>query len=326
MSGDRSEQPPLRSLRFGAVSAGAVSLLFASFIFVVPPSALFLLWPLVLFVVPFALVPIVQYMVTGRPGIYAWGWVVCVLIALSSVSVATVGTASLVLLAVYLGVVVAPAIGLEIARIRRWSEGRWVSFSVACGLMVCVAAVAFWAFPQTPMQACLEYERSELAPTLEELQLVASGNPQAGYFLEQAWSWALPSVPLAYLVLVVFWIRPRLVVLGFPLAVGPFERYSSEVWLPAGFALAGAGTLLASGTIKWLFVNLLVTTLILYFVHGLAIIRAHLARWIGRGWLVRWGVALLCLNGPLSVVVIVLGLADSFYPLRPQAKDDGGNR
>jgi hypothetical protein len=63
----------------------------------------------------------------------------------------------------------------------------------------------------------------------------------------------------------------------------------------------------------------------LYFVHGLAIIRAHLARWIGRGWFVRWGVALLCLPMPLPVLVSTLGIADSFYQLRPQTSETGGN-
>jgi hypothetical protein len=64
--------------------------------------------------------------------------------------------------------------------------------------------------------------------------------------------------------------------------------------------------------------------LILYFVQGLAIIRAHLARWIGRGWLVRWGVVLLCLQGPIPVLVTALGVADNFHPLRPRVDDDGG--
>ena len=71
---------------------------------------------------------------------------------------------------------------------------------------------------------------------------------------------------------------------------------------------------------------LLVTVLILYFVQGLAMIRAHLARWFGRGWLVRWGVVLLCLQIPIPLLVAALGVADSFHPLRPQVDDDGGTK
>ena len=51
----------------------------------------------------------------------------------------------------------------------------------------------------------------------------------------------------------------------------------------------------------------------------------------GRPWtgdrvarLVRWGIALLCLQGPLPLVVATLGIADSFRSLRPRVDDDGG--
>jgi hypothetical protein len=68
--------------------------------------------------------------------------------------------------------------------------------------------------------------------------------------------------------------------------------------------------------------NALIAVLILYFVHGLAIIRAHLARFVGRGWLVRWGVVLLCLQVPLPLLVAALGLGDSFFQLRPRPPED----
>ncbi len=81
-----------------------------------------------------------------------------------------------------------------------------------------------------------------------------------------------------------------------------------------------------SGTARWVALNLLVSVLALYFIHGLAIIRAHLARWIGRGWLVRWGVAFVALQMPLPAVVALLGLVDAFRPLRPQPNEDGGQQ
>jgi hypothetical protein len=91
---------------------------------------------------------------------------------------------------------------------------------------------------------------------------------------ERAASWVLPSVPVAYLVVVLFWIRPRLPLLGLPVPVAPFEAYRNDEWLAAFFVLAGAGTLLFDGTSRWVAINLLVTVLILYFVQGLAMIRA----------------------------------------------------
>jgi hypothetical protein len=143
---------------------------------------------------------------------------------------------------------------------------------------------------------------------------------------ERVASWVLPSLPVIYLVVVLFWIRPRLALLGLPVEAVPFEEYRNDEWLPAVFAAAGIATLMLDGTARWFAVNVLVAVLILYFVQGLAIIRAHLARWVGRGWLVRWGVALLCLQMPLPLLVAVLGVADSFHPLRPRANDDGGTQ
>jgi hypothetical protein len=136
----------------------------------------------------------------------------------------------------------------------------------------------------------------------------------------------LPTAPVAYFVVVLFWVRPRLPLLGLPVSVGEFEQYRNDEWLAALFACSGIGTLLLSGTFRWVALNLLALTLILYFVQGLAMIRAHLARWFGRGWLVRWGVALLCLQGPMPLLVATLGIADSFHSLRPRTDDDGGTQ
>ena len=141
---------------------------------------------------------------------------------------------------------------------------------------------------------------------------------------ERMVAWILPAIPIAYLVAVLFWARPRLALLGYPMASGPFEDYRNDEWLAAVFAISGIGTLVLQGTPRWVALNILVAVLILYFVQGLAIIRAHLARWIGRGWLVRWGVVLLSLQVPMPLFVAALGVADSFHSLRPRVDDDGG--
>ncbi len=106
----------------------------------------------------------------------------------------------------------------------------------------------------------------------------------------------------AYLVVLLFWARPRLALLGYPMASGAFEDYRNDEWLAVVFAVSGIGTLALGGTARWAALNVLVVVLILYFVQGLAIIRAHLARWIGRGWLVRWGVVLLSLQVPMPLL------------------------
>ena len=101
--------------------------------------------------------------------------------------------------------------------------------------------------------------------------------------------------------------------------VGRFRHLESLSPTPPGFRKRVA----TSG--QWVALNLLITVLLLYFVQGLAMIRAHLARWVGRGWFVRWGVALMCIYPPMPILVATLGVADSFFSLRPAVTDDGGN-
>ena len=64
---------------------------------------------------------------------------------------------------------------------------------------------------------------------------------------ERMASWVLPSMPVAYLVIVLFWVRPRLPLLGYPMAAGAFEDYRNDEWLAAVFAITGIGTLVLSG-------------------------------------------------------------------------------
>jgi hypothetical protein len=245
-------------------------------------------------------------------------------------AVAAVGgfaTIALPLLAAYGLLVVLPSVSVDVWVRAQWAEGRWVAVATSAGLLATLAVVFLLASPQTPMDAIAGWMRAS-AEDMAELYAawgLSQGNAELVLdAAERAASWVLPSVPVAYLVLVLFWMRPRLPLLGLPVAVGEFEAYHNDEWLAAAFVLGGGGTLLLSGIPRWVAINLLVAVLILYFVQGLAMIRAHLARWFGRGWLVRWGVALLCLQGPMPLLVAALGVADSFHPLRPQVDDDGG--
>jgi hypothetical protein len=190
-----------------------------------------------------------------------------------------------------------------------------------------LVVVAATAWPQTPMEAVAGWMRAASEDAAEVYASWGVGQGSLELALdaaERAASWLLPAAPVAYLIVVLFWMRPRLPLLGLTVPVAAFEEYRNDDWLAALFVLAGGGTLLLGGTPRWVAINLLVVVLILYFVQGLAMIRAHLARWFGRGWIVRWGVALLCLQGPIPLLVAALGVADSFHPLRPRPDDDGG--
>jgi hypothetical protein len=321
LGNDGFDRPTVRLPRFGVVASGALSLLLV--------SSLLLLFPLGLLIAPLGLVPVAQQVVAGRPGFAVWGWVVALLAALAVAGVTLIGVHAGILLAAYCLVVVLPVASIEVWRVIRWNEGRWVVVTTLVTSVVCLVVVSALTWPRQPVEALTEwwYEAAATAEQSYKDMGVSSGQLELALdAVATIVPWLLPSIPVVYLVVILFWIRPRLPMLGFPHHIEPFERFQLEEWLPAGFAVAGLGSLLLAGTPRWVAVNLLIAVLMLYFVQGLAIIRAHLARWVGRGWLVRWGVALLCLQGPLPLVVSALGIADGFYSLRPRTGDDGGEQ
>jgi len=297
-----------------APAAGAFSLLLVASLPTVPLFGAL--------IAPLGAIPVLHYQASGRAGIRVWGRMVGLLL----VAVVTpIGATAGLILASYLFVVVLPSVTVERWLAGGWPAGRWVAITAGVAIAASIVGVAAIAWPEPPQEAALKWIRAGVEETL-------AASPEAFDELgevqldlgERIGSWIVPSVPIAYLLLVLFWIRPRLPLLGFDLSVEPFEDYRSEEWLPAAFAAAGAGTLLLAGTPRWVAVNVLVAVLMLYFAHGLAIIRAHLARVVGRQWFVRWGVALLCLMWPMPPLVSLMGLTDSFWDLRPRADDDGG--
>ncbi len=280
--------------RLGAAASGLVALLLVAGLFVIPLLGML--------IAPLGSLPVLHFQSRGSPGYRAWGPVAALLVVASFGGFAGF---ALPLLSAYSLLVILPSATVD-AWIRwRLSEGRWVAFTTISGLLGCLAAVAAIASPQTPMEAVAGWMRaaSEDAAELYAAWGLSQGSVELALdAAERAAAWVLPSVPVAYLVIVLFWMRPRLPLLGLPVSVAPFEAYRNDEWLAALFVLAGGGTLLFGGTLRWVAVNLLVVVLILYFAQGLAMIRAHLARWFGRGWLVRWGVALLCLQGPMPLL------------------------
>jgi hypothetical protein len=321
MTTELPEKPKIRSPlpripRLGAAASGLVSLLLVGGLFVIPFFGLL--------IAPMGALPVIHFQSSGAAGYRAWGPVVALLLVASGAGGAGI---AIPLLSAYLLLVVLPAATVEAWMRWRWSEGRWIAVATLIGVTACLAATAMVARPKAPMEAVSGWLRaaSDDAGELYAAWGLAEGEVALALdAAERVASWVLPSLPVAYLVVALFWLRPRLALLGLGVDVGAFEDYRNDEWLAAVFAVAGIGTLVLGGTARWVAVNLLIAALILYFVQGLAIIRAHLARWFGRGWLVRWGVVLLCLQGPLPLLVAVLGVADSFHPLRPRADDDGG--
>ncbi len=311
-----TEAAPPRLPRLGAASSGLVALLLVGALFAIPLLGLL--------IAPLALLPVVHFQAGGRHGFRAWGPVVGLLGVASAAGMAAI---ALPLLAAYVLLVVLPAVSIEAWARWGWSEGRWAAVATLTATVLVLIVVAGVAAPQTPMDAVSSWLRTAAMDASEMYAAwgLAEGEVELALdAAERMASWVLPSMPVAYLVIVLFWVRPRLPLLGYPMAAGAFEDYRNDEWLAAVFAITGIGTLALQGTARWAVLNLLVVVLILYFVQGLAIIRAHLARWIGRGWLVRWGVVLLSLQVPMPLFVAALGVADSFHSLRPRVDEDGG--
>ncbi len=304
--------------RLGAAASGLVSLLLVGALFVIPFLGAL--------IAPLGALPVLHFRAGGAPGYRAWGPVAALLLV---AAFAGFTDYALPLLAVYSLLVILPSVSVE-AWIRwRWGDGQWIAVATFTGTIAVLVVVAGLALPQTPMEAVSGWLRAASADAAELYGVlgVAQGDVELALdAAERVASWMLPGLVVAYLVVVLFWMRPRLPLLGLPVQAAPFEEYRNDDWLAAAFAVSGIGALVLDGTARWAAINLVLAVLILYFVQGLAMIRAHLARWFGRGWLVRWGVALLCLQGPLPLLVAALGVADSFHPLRPRVDDDGGTK
>lgn len=302
--------------RLGAGAAGLVSLLLVAGLLMVPLFGMI--------IAPLGLVPVLHFQAGGAPGIRAWGWVVVLLAAISLL----VGPLSLALLAAYGLIVVVPALSVELWTRNRWTEARWIAVAVAAALLLILSGLTVTTLPDGPVEGIARFMRSAAGDAKEMYGAMGFGESEIELAFdasERVIPWVLPSVVVTYLIIVLFWIRPRIPLLGYPVEVRRFEEYRGDEWLAAVFAIAGLGALYFSGMPKWVSLNFLITVILLYFVQGLAMIRAHLARWVGRGRFVRWGVAFLCLYPPMPILVATLGVADSFFPLRPATSDDGGN-
>ena len=313
-----SASPPSKppSLRFvGPGMAGLFSLL----VFASLP-----LLPLVgVFLALLASLPLVHVVATGRPSFLAWGWV-------------AVGMAGAVLVwhqpwmvaatAGYLLVAVWPAVSVETWLRRPWSTGRWAAIVALVALGIAVAVMTAVVYPAAPAEAltqALARAGGGAASLGKLLGEGAGGEALVAQALHMA-AYLAPSFTALYVLTAALWLRPRLPLLGMARGAEPFPLYTSEEWLPVGFALGGLGWVFAPEPAKWLAANLLVTVLGLYFVHGLAIILFYLGRRFGENRWVRLGVMVFALQVPVALVFSALGLADSFFRLRRGGADDGG--
>jgi Predicted membrane protein (DUF2232) len=307
---------PVPSLRFfGPGVAGLLSLLVFASLLLLPILGVFLalLAPL----------PLVHVLARGRTTFLAWGWVAIGLVS----AVFLFRTPWLVAACVgYLLVAVWPAVSVETWLRRSWSTGRWAAIVtlVALGVSLAVAWAVFW--PAMPGEGLIGLVTRLMSGASEMLKALGegAGGEEIVIRATRTVAYLAPSLVATYVLSGALWLRPRLPLLGLPRGVEPFPLYSSEEWLPVGFALGGLGWVFAPEPYKWLAANLLVTVLGLYFIHGLAIILFYLGRRFGSNRWVRLGVVVLALQIPVALVFSALGLTDSFFRLRRENANDGG--
>jgi uncharacterized protein YybS (DUF2232 family) len=306
---------PLSSRLLGPGMAGLFSfLVFASL-------------PLLPIIGPFlallAPLPLVHVIAGGRSSFLAWGWVAICLAG----AVFLVKAPWLVALCVgYLLVAVWPAVSIETWLRRQWSTGRWAAVValVALGVASAVATAVFWpTLPGAGLTDLLGRMMARAGELVKALGENAGGEELMARALRTV-AYLSPSLVALYVLSGALWLRPRLPLLGLPRGGEPFPLYTSEEWLPLGFAIGGLGWVFAPEPYKWLASNLLVTVLGLYFIHGLAIIFFYLGRRFGTNRWVRLGVAVLALQIPVAVIFAALGLADTFFGLRRGGANDGG--
>jgi uncharacterized protein YybS (DUF2232 family) len=313
-SGQTPPSPP--SLRvIGPGVAGLFSLLVFASLPLLPILGVFLalLAPL----------PLVHVVAHGRTSFLAWGWVAIGLVA----AVFLFPEPWLVGVCVgYLLVAVWPAVSVETWLRRPWSTGRWSAIVTLVAMAVSAAVITAVFWPVLPGDGLVRLFTRMLTGASELVKAFAAGGGGEELLARatRTVGYLVPSLVALYVLTGALWLRPRLPLLGLSRGAEPFPLYTSEEWLPVGFALGGLGWVFAPEPYKWLAANLLVTVLGLYFVHGLAIILFYLGRRFGSNRWVRLGVMVFALQVPVALVFSALGLADTFFRLRHGGANDGG--
>jgi uncharacterized protein YybS (DUF2232 family) len=273
-----------------------------------------------------AALPLVHTVASGRPSFMAWGWVA---VALAG-GVLVLRWPWLVGVCVaYLLLAVWPAVAVETWLRRSWGTGRFMAIVTLVTLAVTTTVLSAVFYPGTPtdgLSALLHRLTADSSSILGAFGGPGQGVNELFERMLRTTAYLAPSLVASYVFSAALWLRPRLALLGLPRGQEPFAEYSSEEWLPVGFALGGLAWVFLNEPGKWLGANLLVTVLGLYFIHGLAIIHFYLGPQVSRNRWVRLGVAVLALSLPVALLLSVLGLADGFFRLRRGGEPEEGSQ
>lgn len=318
MTGPAPAEPRPALRRLGPGVAGFLSLLVFLGLPLIPllGAAVAILAPL----------PLAHLVALGRPSVLGWGWVA---VGLGGLALATRAEWTVVLCAGYLLVAAWPVQAAEVWLRRSWSSGRWAAIVAMVALAASAGLLVAFAWPEAPADFLGARFTAAMGDAGDLARIFGGSGTGSKELVARAAgvaAYLAPAMLALYVLAVALWLRPRLAALGLPRGADAFRDFASEEWLPVGFVLGGAGWVFTGGILKWLSANLLVTSLGLYFVAGLAIVFFYLGRRVGGSIWVRLGVALLAMQLPVAIALSVLGLADAFFPLRRSGAADGGQQ
>ncbi len=253
------------------------------------------------------------------------------------------GTGAILAATCALAFVALPALGLVAGATenRRREELVWLSAALsgvgALGAILAVTLVE-GVDPGTLLARKFDILRPELIAFYRnagwtEETLAATGS--AFDRMRDLVAWYLPGLVLAccaiHAALLVYAFGRRAGLEEAPLVPGSFATFRTPLAAAAAFIPAGALAALADGLAARAAVTLLIPLGVLFFLRGMAIIRALLDR--GRvGLLIRAPVYVLAVQMPIPVLVAIGGLLDEFLDFRgriPRREDgqesDGGS-
>lgn len=250
------------------------------------------------------------------------------------------GTGAILAATCALAFVALPAVGLVAGatRGRRREELVWLSAALS-GVGVLGAILAVTLVEGVDPGALLALKLDALRPELLDFYRKAgwteetlSATGAAFDRMRDLVAWQLPGLVLAgsaiHAAILVYAFGRRAGLDEAPLAPGSFATFRTPLAVAAAFVPAGALAALADGLAARAAITVLIPLCTLFFLRGMAIIRALLDR--GRvGLLIRAPVYVLAVQMPIPVLVAIGGLLDEFLDFRERfsrkEESDGGS-
>lgn len=255
-----------------------------------------------------------------------------IVVIAAAVLVPVAGPSTALLYLLQCGVI---SIVLQSALTRNWGGARAIASAVFVDLVILLpvaislgsgeagglSGVIRKGIDSSIAQTVALYEKSGLGP--DELKLLKEGMLQAGAFISRTYP-ALVIVSLILIAAVNLWCLVRLVRqrLGTALPVGEFATFRNPDYLVWLLIVAGFAMLAGVPAVNTVALNVLIVTLSLYAIQGLAIVSHFFARFTVPTAVRAIIYLILVLQPYLAVVVAALGIFDLWGNFRTPRKPE----